>query len=65
MKNQVVCLDGETVAHLYHKIHDGVLALQSKLKNRVPLISNADVVTKFFEQDGKLYIELTYWKDDL
>jgi hypothetical protein len=61
MESRVVCLDTPTVAHLYHKLHEAVLSLRSQLK--IEAFGNADVVTRFHEQDGKLYVELTYWKD--
>lgn len=61
MESRVVCLDTPTVAHLYQRIHEAVLSLRFRLN--VDLHRNADITTRFYEQDGKLYVELTYWKD--
>lgn len=57
-------LNSDSVMLLYFKIGEAVRSLSSKLsEDGVDLHSSADVATRFFVENGKMYVELTHWKD--
>ena len=61
-ERQTVCLDTSNLALLYIKLSENFSTFRRRLIDKIEL-ENSDVKTRFFEQDGKVYVEFTYRKE--
>lgn len=61
-ERQIVCLDTPNLALLYTKLSENFSTFRRRLIDKIEL-ENSDAETRFFEQNGKMYVEFTYRKE--